>query len=90
MKKTIASLLILTALCSFGLGGEKERTFTVTFKENELNVHWQKLDAIKQIAESSNLPHQQVVFITKSIDSLQMVIAADVRKHISDSSKTKK
>ena len=42
-----------------------EKEFTIKFSETEINKHWQKLEAIKQIVNESNLPHQQVVFIGK-------------------------
>lgn len=88
MKKT---LLILSAiLLSSFTYNVIEKEFTLKFKEAELGKHFQKLSLIKQIVNESNLPHQQVVFIAKSIDSLQMSIASQVQKQISDSSKTKK
>jgi hypothetical protein len=46
-------------------------TFTFKFSESEINTHYQNLSTIKAIVEKSNLPHQEVVFIQKSIDSLQ-------------------
>ena len=88
MKKTIILLVSVFIFGSAFMAAEKE--FTIKFSETEINKHWQKLEAIKQIVNESNLPHQQVVFIAKSIDSLQMSIASQVQKQISDSSKTKK
>lgn len=82
MKKT---LLILSAiLLSSFTYNVIEKEFTIKFSETEINKHWQKLEAIKQIVNESNLPHQQVVFITKSIDSLQMTISAQIQKQIKD------
>jgi hypothetical protein len=82
MKKT---LLILSAiLLSSFTYNVIEKEFTIKFSETEINKHWQKLEAIKQIVNESNLPHQQVVFIDKSIDSLQMTISAQIQKQIKD------
>lgn len=84
MKKTIIIILAFVFTSAFIA---KEKEFTIKFSESEINKHWQKLSAIKQIVQESNLPHQQVVFIEKSIDSLQMLIASQVQKQISDSTK---
>lgn len=82
MKKTIFVLSVIL-LSSFTYN-VIEKEFTIKFSETEINKHWQKLEAIKQIVNESNLPHQQVVFIGKSIDSLQMTISAQVQKQLKD------
>ncbi len=56
-----------------------EKSFSLKFSESDLNKHYQKLSIIKQIVESSNLPHQDVVFISKSVDSLQSEILTQVK-----------
>jgi len=53
--------------------------FTLKFSEAALNKHYQNLGAIKQIIEKSNLPHQEVVFVASSIDSLQLDIVNQVK-----------
>ena len=45
-----------------------EKTFVLKFSEAEINKHYQKLSVIRQIVDNSNLSHQEVVFVTKSID----------------------
>jgi len=59
-----------------------EKTFTLKFTETDINKHYQKLSIIKQIAENSNMAHQDVVFISKSIDSLQADIVTQVKAQV--------
>ena len=66
MKKTLTILSAL-ALMSFAA----ERFIAVKFTEPQLNYHWRNLENVKKIVDESNLPHAQVKFIIKSIDSLQ-------------------
>lgn len=48
-----------------------ENFVVVKFKEDQLNYHWQNLNAIKQVINQSSIPHNQANFILLSIDSLQ-------------------
>ena len=57
-------------------------TFTFKFSEAEINAHYQNLSAIKQIVERSNLPHQEVVFVQKSIDSLQGELVRQIKTQV--------
>ena len=57
-------------------------SFTFTFSESEINTHYQNLSAIKVIIERSNLPHQEVVFVEKSIDSLQGEIVRQIKLQV--------
>lgn len=84
MKKTI--IIIFAFVLASGFIA-KEKEFTIKFSESEINKHWQKLSAIKQIVQESNLPHQQVVFVEKTIDSLQMVIASQVQSQLDTTKK---
>lgn len=52
-----------------------DKLITVKFTEPQINYHWQNLEAIKQVADQSQLPHNQVKFIIGAIDSLQKDIA---------------
>lgn len=52
-----------------------DKFVTVKFTEPQINYHWQNLEAIKQVADQSQLPHNQVKFIIGAIDSLQKDIA---------------
>ena len=54
-------------------------TFIFKFSESEINTHYQNLSSIKQIVDKSNLPHQEVIFIEKSIDSLQGEIVRQIK-----------
>jgi hypothetical protein len=69
MKKLLVIILAVT-LVSFAA----EKFIVVKFKEEQINYHWQNMQAIKQVVSGSNLPHQQALFILKSIDSLQVDI----------------
>ena len=59
-----------------------EKTFTLKFSETDINKHYQKLSVIRQIVDNSNLSHQEVVYITKAIDSLQADIVTQVKAQI--------
>ncbi len=56
--------------------------FTFKFSETEINTHYQNLSNIKAIVERSNLPHQEVVFVQKSIDSLQGELVRQIRNQV--------
>ena len=59
-----------------------EKTFSLKFSETDINKHYQKLSIIKQIVDNSNLAHQDVVFVSKSIDSLQADILTQVKAQL--------
>jgi uncharacterized protein YxeA len=66
MKKLLVILLAVT-LVSFAA----EKFIVIRMPEDKMNYHWQNLNNAKQIINSSNLPHQQALFLLTSIDSLQ-------------------
>jgi hypothetical protein len=77
MKK---SILIITSICLIALVSFKaEKYYTLKFTEAALNKHFQNLGTIKQLIEKSNLPHQEVVFVANSIDSIQLDIVNQVK-----------
>lgn len=82
MKKLFIILGAIT-LVSFAT----QKFIVVKFKEEQINYHWQNLNAVKQVVSQSDLPHRQVVFIVASIDSLQKDIQSTA---ILDSVSTKK
>lgn len=82
MKKLFIILGAITIL-SFAT----QKFIVVKFKEEQINYHWQNLNAVKQVVSQSDLPHRQVVFIIASIDSLQKDIQSTA---ILDSLSTKK
>ena len=75
MKKTFI-IIALFALMSFAAN---EKYINVRFSDQQLNSHWKNLEAIKKIVDESNLPHAQVKFILKSIDSLERDIKKTAR-----------
>ena len=74
MKKTLAFIAVL-GLLSFTV----EKFITVKFTEEQINYHWQNLNAVKNVVNQSALPHNQVVFILQSVDSLQKDIQTSAR-----------
>ena len=74
------SFLAISAILIIGLASfSAEKYFTLRFSEEALNKHFQNLSVIKQIAEKSNMAHQEVLFITASVDSLQKNIIEQVK-----------
>ena len=59
-----------------------EKIYTLKFPEVNLNLHYKNLSIIRDIASKSNLPHQEVLFITSSIDSLQKEMAIQVKSQL--------
>lgn len=74
MKKALAIIAVL-GLLSFTI----EKYVTVKFTEEQINYHWQNLNAIKNVVNQSALPHNQVVFILQSVDSLQKDIQTSAK-----------
>ena len=68
-------LLAILALTAF----TADKVYTLKFSEEALNKHFNNLSAIKAVVEKSNLPHQEVVFVVNSIDSLQKSIVEQVK-----------
>ena len=67
-----------------------EKTFTLKFSETDINKHYQKLSVIRQIVDNSNLSHQEVVYVTKAIDSLQTEILTQVKAQLVQETPSKK
>ncbi len=67
-----------------------ENFFTLKFSEPAINKHYQKLSAIKQIVDKSNLAHQEVIFVKNSIDSLQAEILTQVKVQLAQETSSKK
>jgi hypothetical protein len=67
-----------------------EKVFTLKFSETEINKHYQKLSVIRQIVDNSNLSHQEVVYVTKAIDSLQADILTQVKGQLVQEAPLKK
>ena len=67
MKKVVSILVVVVLLMSF----VAEKFVVVKFKEDQVNYHWQNLNAVKQVVNQSDLPHRQVIYIVTSLDSLQ-------------------
>lgn len=67
-----------------------EKFVVVKMSEPNLNYHWQNLNQIKVIIDQSNIPHNQAVYIVKSIDSLQKSIQATAKLDSMETPKSKK
>jgi len=78
----------MTIMCLTAFVAEK--VFTLKFSEADINKHYQKLSLIRQIVDCCNLAHQDVVFVTKSIDSLQAEIVNQVKVQVDQTPPTKK
>lgn len=59
-----------------------EKVYTLKFSEANLNLHYKNLSIIREIVSKSNLPHQEVLFISASIDSLQKDMSTQVRAQL--------
>ena len=70
-------LLLTTTILLFSFVADKFITIKLT--EAQINFHWNSLNQIKALIDKSELPHNQVIFITKSIDSLQHDIQLNAR-----------
>jgi hypothetical protein len=75
MKK---KLLVLSVVSVSLLSFVAEKFVIIKFKEEQVNYHWQNLNNTKQLINRSSLPHDQVVYIIGSIDSLQKDIQLNV------------
>ena len=73
--KSIALAISIVGLTAFSA----EKIYTLKFSEAALNSHFNNLNTIKAIIEKSNLPHQEVMFVASSIDSLQRDIIKQVQ-----------
>ena len=70
-------LLLTTTIILLSFVADKYISIKLT--EAQINFHWNSLNQIKALIDKSELPHNQVVFITKSIDSLQHDIQLSAR-----------
>jgi len=86
MKKV---MILLFAVTLFSFTTQEVKTLTVQATTDEWQKHINKLEVIRQIADESNLNNQQVKFITRSIDSLEMLIIPQLRKQLADTIKKK-
>jgi len=87
MKKVM--ILLFVATCFSFTTQERQKSLTVQATTEEWQKHINKLEVIRQIADESNLSNQQVKFITRSIDSLEMLIIPQLRKQLADTTKKK-
>jgi hypothetical protein len=81
MKKTILALAIFATMAFAA-----EKYITIRLSEPQIQYHWGNLEQIKGLVNQSSMPHNQVVYIIGSIDSLQKNIQENVKI---DSTKTK-
>ena len=88
MKKTIIALFVVASL-AFGYQ-YSGKSLTVTASEEQWSYHFKNMAQIKERVNQSNLPHQQVVFVITSLDSLQNLDYPQLLKQLTDSIKAKK
>ncbi len=86
MKKAL--LFVAIALMAFTTTGN-EKSLSVQAPTSEWQKHINKLEVIRQIADESNMANQQVKFITRTIDSLEMLIVPQLRTQLADTTKKK-
>ena len=79
-------LLILAVVSVALLSFVAEKFIVIKFKEDQINYHWQNLQAVKQIISQSSIPYNQAVFCLQSVDSLQK----DIQKNLTIDSTSKK
>ena len=87
MKKTILALVVIASLA---FGYQYSKPLTVTATEEQWSFHFKNMAQIKDIVNQSNLPHQQVVFVLNSLDSLQNLAYPQLFKQLTDTAKSKK
>lgn len=87
MKKTILALVVIASLA---FGYQYGKPLTVTATEEQWSYHFKNMAQIKDIVNQSNLPHQQVVFVLNSLDSLQNLAYPQLFKQLTDTTKSKK
>lgn len=86
MKRNLVFTVLLLSCLSFA---PSEKLLKVEASLDTWNKHYIKLETIKKILDESNLPNQQVKYAVKSIDSLEMLIVAQLQKQMADTSKKK-
>lgn len=67
---------------------QNEKLLKVEMSQAKWTHHFQKMNGIKDYINGTNLPHQDVTFIVKSLDSLMMDLSAQLIPQI-DSVKNK-
>lgn len=87
MKKTILALVVIASLA---FGYQYSKPLTVTATEEQWSYHFKNMAQIKDIVNQSNLPHQQVLFVLNSLDSLQNLAYPQLFKQLTDTTKAKK
>lgn len=68
--KKLAAIVGVSAFAGL-LAFTSEKVYVFKFSENQINYHWQNLEAIKLMMDQSALPHNQVKQAVGAIDSLQ-------------------
>ena len=87
MKKTILALFVVASLA---FGYQYGKPLTVTASEEQWAYHFKNFAQIKEIVNQRNLPHQQVVFVLNSLDSLQNFSYPQLLKQLLDTTKVKR
>ncbi len=85
MKKIIISILLL-----FLFGFTDNKPLEVKGDLPTWQKHINKLEIIRQIADNSDMSNQQVKFITKTIDSLELFIVPQIQSQLPKDTTQKK
>jgi len=67
----------------------EEKILKVEWRQSEWEKHFNKLNQVRKYIDESNLPHNDVKFITGTIDSLLIGLSVQLSKQIKDSVKIK-
>jgi hypothetical protein len=78
MKKLSIAILLTLTMISFA----PEKKLKVELPLNIWSKHLQKLEVVRGVIEETNLPHQQVTFVTRTIDSLEMDLYAQLTPQV--------
>lgn len=84
MKHLLLILSLLSTVC-----GQEERKLKVEATQAEWVNMVSLLRHIQQYVDNTNLPHQEVIAITRAIDSMGVVIVPQLQKQLEDTTKTK-
>jgi hypothetical protein len=85
-------LLPLCVITAAAIKNNVDKDLTVKARVEEWNKHLTKLEMIRSIADQSSMNHQEVKFISATIDSIELMVVPQLRAQIDatkDSTKKK-
>lgn len=94
MKKAFSAVLVVSVLGLFSFQHNPkvaDPKLKVEAPLSEWSKHFNKLEVVRQVVDNSSLDHQSVKFVTKTIDSLELLIGPQLQAQLdSNSTKPKK